>query len=223
MSIEQMLEQLAAPPAPASEVVALERATVENILAELEEKNPLRLDVAYLRRVLAEPKFELWAIHSVGSGEVYPCLNKEAAEEQAQALRDMGEQMKAERIAKGESVEMWSAWVTNVIPSPWEPSEHFEIMAKEWQDDAENVREHYATLTTGHAQLQADHEQVSNNRDMWKGQVERQAEELTKLRTEREELLTSLQFMMSWRVAKAPKKVVAFVDGVIAKAKGEQS
>ncbi len=148
--IEQMLEALAAPPAPAVEVVTLERATVEGILTEMEEKDAQRPAVIYLRSVLAEPKLELWAIHSVGPGEVYPCLTKEDAERQASELRECGEKMKAERIAKGESVEMWTDWVTNVIPSPWEPAEHFEVMAEEWQDN-------HAALSHLHKDLQGAH------------------------------------------------------------------
>jgi len=139
--IERIIEAMTAAPGPAAEVVTLERATVEQILSEMEEKDPLRAAVVYLRRVLAEPKIELWAIHSVGPGEQYPCLNKDDAERRAQELRDMGERMKQERIARGESVEHWHDWVTNVIPSPWEPAEHFEIMAEEWMDDADHVRQ----------------------------------------------------------------------------------
>lgn len=139
--IERIIEAMTAAPGPAAEVVTLERATVEQILSEMEEKDPLRAAVVYLRRVLAEPKVELWAIHSVGPGEQYPCLNKHDAERRAQELRDVGERMKQERIERGESVEHWHGWVTNVIPSPWEPAEHFEIMAEEWMDDADHVRQ----------------------------------------------------------------------------------
>ncbi len=61
--------------------------------------------------------------------------------------------MKAERIARGESVELWSDWVTNVIPSPWEPAEHFEIMAQEWMDDADSLRQHAIQLKTERDEL----------------------------------------------------------------------
>lgn len=144
--IEQIIEAMTAPPTPAVEVVSLERATVETILNELEEKDPLRPVVVYLRARLADPKVELWAMHSVGPGEVYPCLSKEDAERQAQELRDLGEQIKAARIAKGECVEMWSDWVANVVPSPWEPDEHFEIMAEEWQSNHRELADHTTKL-----------------------------------------------------------------------------
>lgn len=42
--------------------------------------------------------------------------------------------------------------------------------------------------------LIADYERVTNNRDMWKGQVERQAEELASLRAEVEEWKSTLKF-----------------------------
>ncbi|MEX5364378.1 hypothetical protein WCE03_21410 [Pseudomonas guariconensis] len=151
--IEQIIEAMTAPPAPAGEVVTLDRVTLETILAELEAADPLRPLVTDLRAKLAEPKVELWAMHSVGPGEVYPCLSKEDAERQAQDLRDAGHRLKADRIAKGECVEMWGDWVANVIPSPWEPDEHFEIMAEEWQN---NHRE----LVDYTAKLQAENESL---------------------------------------------------------------
>jgi hypothetical protein len=104
-------------------------------------------EVSVFRQALAEPTVKLWAIHSVGPGEEYPCLNKEDAERRAKELRDLGERMKQERIARGESVELWNDWVTNVIPSPWEPAEHFEIMAEEWTDHAEQLHEEVIKLT----------------------------------------------------------------------------
>jgi len=152
-NIEQMLQAMTAPPDPAIEVLSLERSTVESILTELEEKDPLRTVVVYLRQRLSEPKVELWAIHSVGPGEVYPCLNREDAERQAQELRDLGHKMKAERIARGESVEMWTDWVTDVIPSPWEPDEHFETMAEEWQDSYRGLSKDYTKLRENHDAL----------------------------------------------------------------------
>ncbi|MGS0735509.1 hypothetical protein ACVBEG_02885 [Pseudomonas sp. GG8] len=151
--IERIIEALTAAPEPAVEVVALERSTVESILIELEEKDPLRPVVVYLRARLSEPKVELWAIHSVGPGEEYPCLNKEDAERRAQELRAMGDMMKAERITRGESVELWNDWVTNVIPSPWEPAEHFEIMAEEWMDDADQLRTELIKVTDARKEL----------------------------------------------------------------------
>lgn len=158
--IERIIEALTAPPPPAAEVVYLERGMVERALALLESHPDLGQgspslcqEVCAFRQVLAEPKVELWAIHSVGPGEEYPCLNKEDAERRAQKRRDMGQRMKEERIARGEGVEFWSDWITNVIPSPWEPAEHFEIMAEEWMDDADHVRQRAIELQSENESL----------------------------------------------------------------------
>ncbi|MNM84549.1 hypothetical protein D3C81_966390 [compost metagenome] len=158
--IERIIEALTAPPPPAAEVVTLERCMVERALALLEshpdiaEGGPsLCQEVCVFRQALAEPKVELWAIHSVGPGEEYPCLNREDAERRAQELRAMGDQMKAERIARGESVQLWNDWVTNVIPSPWEPAEHFEIMAEEWMEDSDQLRQALIRLEDQREQL----------------------------------------------------------------------
>lgn len=146
--IERIIEALTAPPPPAAEVVSLDRGTVERALALLESHPDIAQggpslcqEVCAFRQAMAEPKVELWAIHSVGPGEQYPCLNKEDAEQRAQELRELGERMKQERIARGESVEHWQDWVTNVIPSPWEPAEHFEILAEECVEDADQLRQ----------------------------------------------------------------------------------
>ncbi|MBH8611160.1 hypothetical protein I4N56_009570 [Pseudomonas mohnii] len=163
--IERIIEAMTAPSPPAAEVVTLDRNDVERALALLEshpdiaEGGPsLCQEVCVFRQALAEPKVELWAIHSVGPGEEYPCLNKEDAERRARELRDLGERMKQERIARGESVELWHDWVTNVIPSPWEPAEHFEIMAEEWAADADDLRQHSIALKTERDQLKAESE-----------------------------------------------------------------
>lgn len=152
--IERIIEALTAPPPPAAEVVSLDRGTVERALALLESHPDIAQggpslcqEVCDFRQAMAEPKVELWAIHSVGPGEQYPCLNKEDAEQRALELRELGERMKQERIARGESVEHWQDWVTNVIPSPWEPAEHFEIMAEECTDHADQLHEEVIKLT----------------------------------------------------------------------------
>jgi hypothetical protein len=152
--IERVIEAMMEPAPAATEVITLDRNIVERALT-LMESHPdvaqggpsLCNEVSVFRQALAEPTVKLWAIHSVGPGEEYPCLNKEDAERRAKELRDLGERMKQERIARGESVELWNDWVTNVIPSPWEPAEHFEIMAEEWTDHAEQLHEEVIKLT----------------------------------------------------------------------------
>lgn len=147
-----MLEAMARTMPPAPEVVTLPRVDVEAILRELEDAQDAQdakgginavtqsQSILLLREVLALPKVELWAIHSVGPGEHHPCLSKEDAEQQAQDIRDACMQVKEAKIAKGESVEYWPDPVINVVPSPWEPAEHFEIAAEEWQEEAERLR-----------------------------------------------------------------------------------
>lgn len=158
--IVRIIEALTSPPPPAAEVVNLERGMVERALSLLESHPDIAQggpslcqEVCAFRQALAEPKVELWAIHNVGPGEEYPCLNKEDAERRAQELHDTGQRMKQERIARGESVELWSDWITNVIPSPWEPAEHFEIMAEEWMDDADHVRQRAIELQSENESL----------------------------------------------------------------------
>lgn len=154
-SIEEQLAILNAPSPPAIEVVTMPRALAEQGLMALEQIGTSASNLLELRGLLTKPAVQLWAIHSVGPGEEYPCLNKEDAERRARELRALGDEMKADRIARGESVEHWCDWVTNVIPSPWEPAEHFEIMAEEWMDDADSLRNALITVTAERDQLLA--------------------------------------------------------------------
>lgn len=156
LTIEEQIAILTAPPAPAPEVVTLPRALADQSLTALEQSGASVCDILDLRGILAEPTLQLWAIHSPGPGEEYPCMDREDAERRAKEIRDCGDQMKAERIARGESVEMWNDWIANVIPSPWEPAEHFEIMAQEWMDDAEHLRQRAIKLTAERDELLAD-------------------------------------------------------------------
>ena len=157
-TIEEQIAILTAPSAPAIEVVTMPRVLAEQSLTALEESGASASSILELRGILAEPALQLWAIHSPGPGEEYPCMDREDAERRAKEIRDCGDQMKAERIARGESVEMWSDWVTNVIPSPWEPAEHFEIMAEECAADADDLRQHSIELTAERDQLKTENE-----------------------------------------------------------------
>lgn len=149
-TIEEQIAILTAPSAPAIEVVTIPRILAEQSLTALEQSG------TSASGILVEPALQLGAIHSPGPGEEYHCMNREDAERRAKEIRDGGDQMKAKRIARSESVEMWSDWITNVIPSPWEPAEHFEIMAQEWMDDADNLRQHAIKLTAERDELLAD-------------------------------------------------------------------
>jgi hypothetical protein len=43
-------------------------------------------------------------------------------------------------LERGESVEFWRDWKAEIIPSPWEPDEHFEEMALEQQAETKRLR-----------------------------------------------------------------------------------
>lgn len=140
MNIVEMLDAMSTPPAPAPEVITLDRLIIETILAELEAADPLRSVVTGLRAALAAPRPELWVMFTPGPNETYAFASKEDAEQAAADLIAVGQRLKADRIARGESVEFWHEWRAEVVLSPWEPAEHFEEMALEQQEDAENLR-----------------------------------------------------------------------------------
>ncbi|NNA72150.1 hypothetical protein [Pseudomonas lactis] len=132
--MQQIINALTAPPEPAIEVLTLDRKAAEEILNELEEKDPLRPIVTYLRRALTDPPIALWAMHSVGPGEVSACLSKEDAEHRAQAVRDA-----CADAARRNNWDMGPITI-DVIPSPWEPAQHFEECAIEWKAEADRLR-----------------------------------------------------------------------------------
>lgn len=140
MNIVEMLDAMSTPPAPAPEVVTLDRPIIEAILAELEAADPLRAVVTGLRAALAAPRPELWVMFTPGPNETYAFGSKEDADQAAADLIAVGQRLKAEMIARGESVEFWHEWRAEVVLSPWEPAEHFEEMALEKQEDAESLR-----------------------------------------------------------------------------------
>lgn len=143
MSIETIMNAMFSPPDPAPEVVTLDRVTVETILAELEAADPLRSIVSDLRGVLAAPKVELWAMRSIGPNEVFPALSREHADTMAAGLVAHGERIRQKMIERGESVEEWPEWRADVIPSPWEPVEHFQELASNADDEAAILRRHF--------------------------------------------------------------------------------
>lgn len=61
---------------------------------------------------------------------------------------------------------------------------------KHWQNESNNVQ----VLVAEVSRLKAENERLERNRDMWKGQVERQAEELTALREEVTEWKDTVKF-----------------------------
>lgn len=120
-------------PAPAAPVVTLPRHLVETILAELEEANPLRSLVIELRAALATPEDPLWCLYTPGPGEVFPFPSKEDAEAEAKRSTDY--------INAFAAREKWDfVPVFQVIPSPFTPAEHFEIMAEQARQDLADLR-----------------------------------------------------------------------------------
>lgn len=143
--IERMLDLMSRPPEPAAEVVTLDRSVVVQLLAEREHKGPLDPVVTYLRAELAQPKVELWAMHSVGPGEIYPALDREHAEKMVADMREC-EQSEKQRLIdkKCPSLEHWCDWVVNIVPSPWEPDEHFQELASQTLDEEKGARAGWA-------------------------------------------------------------------------------
>lgn len=136
-----MIEQMHRAPDPACEVVTLERVIVEQMLNELEHKGPLDPLVTYLRLNLSLPKVELWAIHSVGPGEVYPALDRAHAESMVAGMAEACKRYKQRLIDDGDSLEHWFDWVVNIIPSPYEPEEHFRMVAENALEEEDRLRD----------------------------------------------------------------------------------
>lgn len=86
--------------------------------------------LAHLKEVLAADQPQLWVMHSPGPGEVHPMISKEEAEQQA-----------AELIALCNERFPTVPITVNVIPSPFSPLEHFEILAGELNDQVTDLRE----------------------------------------------------------------------------------
>lgn len=145
--VAAMLEMMTRPPAPAQETVTLLRSELEGILRDLEDAqagvstNSPSHNIRKLRDLLALPQERLWAVHSVGPREWYPVFSKEDGERRAQEIRDACAHAKERMAARGESVEHYPEIVVNVIPSPWPPAEHFEILAELWSQEAERLSE----------------------------------------------------------------------------------
>ncbi|RRV29617.1 hypothetical protein EGJ23_01380 [Pseudomonas sp. o96-267] len=123
-------------PEPCEPVIEITRQAVTKLLDvvefgdQLERVEKDRL-VAFVKDLLAEDQPELWATYSPGPGEAHPCMSKEHAEREAKATIEVCEKMKADRIARGQNSTPWPKIVVEVIPSPFTPLEHFELLAKE--------------------------------------------------------------------------------------------
>ena len=85
--------------------------------------------LAHLKEVLAADQPQLWAMHSPGPGEVHPVISKEEAERQQSELL---------ALCKKQFPEI--SITVNVIPSPFSPLEHFEILAGELSEQVKHLR-----------------------------------------------------------------------------------
>lgn len=122
-------------PKPCEPIIEITRQAVTKLLDvvefgdQLERVEKDRL-VAFVKELLAEPQPELWAMHSVGPNEVHPMISKEEAEKQAASLI---------ALCKDRFPEI--PITVNVIPSPYSPFEHFEILAEELTEQVASLRE----------------------------------------------------------------------------------
>lgn len=85
--------------------------------------------LAHLKETLAADQPQLWAMHSPGPGEVHPMISKEEAERQQSELL---------ALCKKQFHEI--SITVNVIPSPFSPLEHFEILAGELSEQVKRLR-----------------------------------------------------------------------------------
>ncbi|WP_296277778.1 hypothetical protein [Pseudomonas sp. UBA7530] len=122
-------------PEPCEPIIEITRQALTKLLDvvefgdQLERVEKDRL-VAFVKEILAEAQPELWAMHSVGPNEVHPMISKEEAEKQAASLI---------ALCKERFPEI--PITVNVIPSPYSPFEHFEILAEELTEQVASLRE----------------------------------------------------------------------------------
>lgn len=91
--------------------------------------------LAHLKDVLSEKQPDLWVVHSVGPNELHPMISKKAADQHATELAE---------IYKETSEKFGLRF--DVIPSPFWPLEHFEILAEETIQHRDNLLEYVKEL-----------------------------------------------------------------------------
>lgn len=121
-------------PEPCEPIIEITRQVVTKLLDvvefgdQLERVEKDRL-VAFVKELLAHDQPELWAMHSIGPNEVHPMVSKEEAERQADSL-----------IALCKERFPDIPITVNVIPSPYSPLEHFEILSEELTEQVASLR-----------------------------------------------------------------------------------
>lgn len=112
-------------PEPCEPIIEISRKVLTKLLDvvefgdQLERVEKDRL-LVHLKDVLAADQPELWVIHSVGPNELHPMISKEAAEQHAAELTELFKEADAKYGCR-----------FDVIPSPFSPLEHFELLAEE--------------------------------------------------------------------------------------------
>ena len=86
--------------------------------------------LAYLREILALPQDDLFAMHCVGPCEIHPMISQAVAQREADALL---------ALCKQQFPDIPMA--INVIPSPFTPAEHYELLAEDLHEQVEDLSE----------------------------------------------------------------------------------
>lgn len=118
----------------APEVLEINRATLEALRSELGKAAPASALIGDLDTALAAPKVELWAVVGPVPGEVWPALDRDHAVFVAQ---DMARRAQEVLAKEGIAFDVQH----HVVPSPWSPAEHFEVLAHQMVAEAENFRQ----------------------------------------------------------------------------------
>ena len=122
-------------PDPCEPILEISRKVLTRLLDvvefgdQLERVEKDRL-LALLKDMLAAEQPELWAMHCVGPREVHPMISKEEADRNA-----------AELIALCKERCPDVPITVDVIPSPFSPLEHFEILAEELAEQVASLRQ----------------------------------------------------------------------------------
>lgn len=144
MSNKSIFDMLAQPSPPARPVLTMPMVFAERIESLLSDLALCSSEYVELRAMINAPIPELWAIHMVGPDQEHPMFSREHAEQQARHI--------VERCAE---VMPGVPIVVNVIPSPFEPLEHFQLLAKELMEEETRLRDGWKRANEQMAGLRA--------------------------------------------------------------------
>lgn len=146
MNTEQIKQALFIPPAPAPEVIEMNRANADALLVQLEGMGMSGALIDDLRMALSAPKAELWAVYSAGPGEIWPALDREQAEWIAEeTTRQVNDALKE----RGSDLRVQNT----VIPSPWAPAQHFQEVAEQMSVETLSFRQTAQAIAAERDQL----------------------------------------------------------------------